>query len=170
MEKVVLKLHGVFMIIAWVVIVPNASFIARYFKESYRNVQFFGYPVWLLVSFYAQINLVVSLGKNVCNYQMTQVHVVSIVFAALFIVIGIVFAMYQTFGVIGDIPCEYDERIHFIVGWIACFLFFVQVVLGTLRPTKSGVGKTIVDAMHFFVGTISYLLARKCRTIMRAMR
>lgn len=84
----------------------------------------------------------------------------SIAFAAFFIILGAAFALYHTFGVIGTIPCEYEEWVHFVVGWIACALFFVQVVIGTLRPKEVGVGKTIVDAIHFFVGTISYVLAR----------
>ena len=58
-----MKLHGVFMIIAWITIVPNAAFIARYFKESYRHVQFFGYPVWLLVSSIKGKQLLLFLGQ-----------------------------------------------------------------------------------------------------------
>ena len=45
-----LKLHAVCMIIAWIVLIPNAHFIIRYFRESYPDVTYFDFRFPVLVS------------------------------------------------------------------------------------------------------------------------
>ncbi|CAG7831546.1 unnamed protein product, partial [Allacma fusca] len=129
-----IKLHGVFMILAWLALIPNAVFISRYIKESYRQILLFGQPIWKVA------------------------HVGLISLAGLFVFVGMVMIWSHLTAI--KVTTHYfgKEYIHMGVGYTVCVLFGIQLIVGIFRGL-SDFQNFSMNILHFLLGTIAYILA-----------
>ncbi|CAG7652876.1 unnamed protein product, partial [Allacma fusca] len=134
LKLIYLRIHGVFMIIGWIAILPNVTFVARYFKETWTDVELFDRPHWLMI------------------------HVIGTCTAGIFIFLGFLSILVHSFIIKNRVEFLLEEGLHIILGSIALFLFIVQILLGYFRPTGQK-ARMIVNIIHFINGTVSYLLA-----------
>jgi hypothetical protein len=134
-----IKLHGVFMILAWIFLIPNAVFFARYFKESYRNVRIFQLDIWKIV----------HIGLNSL--------------AGIFVLLGMIMIWVYNEQIkqrAGYYPPGYT---HMVVGYVTIALLPLQVLIGVLQLrlciSSNNLYKKLTSSAHFLVGTLSYILA-----------
>ncbi|CAG7826297.1 unnamed protein product [Allacma fusca] len=133
-----IKLHGVFMVLAWVVFIPNAVFISRYFKESYLDVHIFQLQLWKVV-----------------HIGMTSV-------AGAFILLSMVMIWWYS-GQIkeqeGYYPSAYS---HMSTGYVTVALCPIQVLIVVQKRPETSSNKfyaRFTRSLHFVVGTFTYVLA-----------
>ena len=80
--------------------------------------------------------------------------------AALFIIVGLSFGLYYSLGINGKFSMDSEENIHKIIGFVAVGLFIIQFLMGVIQ-SKAAKAKPVIRIIHFFIGLITYLIARK---------
>ncbi|CAG7822038.1 unnamed protein product [Allacma fusca] len=127
------QIHSSVMVVVWIVLVPNAIFLARYFKESWTNR--------------------LILGRRI--YFTLHVSVMVVGFFCLVVAIGsILYVTFQKRKRWNDAP---EVQGHMKIGGGACILFLVQIFSGWVRPIDEW-SRRIFSIGHWIIGTCAVFL------------
>ncbi|CAL8126114.1 unnamed protein product [Orchesella dallaii] len=119
------KFHGIMCLIVTMFLMPVSNFLARYYKETYMDVQFKGVHVWYWVHVGGSIS---SMGVLLAGH----------------------FAMSHSIESWGRSKSEY-AIFHHSLGWISIFTCILMVMYGGIRSAVMSRRKFLMKA-HSIVG------------------
>ncbi|XP_039764896.1 putative ferric-chelate reductase 1 homolog isoform X1 [Pararge aegeria] len=128
-SKLLLKLHGSFMIIAWLGAASLGIVLARYFKKTWDGKTLGGVDIWFA---YHRILMVLTWVLTVGGFILILVEV----------------GGWQTTG---DNP-------HAITGIVTVLLCFIQPIGAFFRPHPGTKNRPIFNWLHWFVGNSAHIL------------
>ncbi|CAL8147407.1 unnamed protein product [Orchesella dallaii] len=124
------KFHGIMCLIVTIFLMPVSNFLARYYKETYMDVQFKGVHVWYWVHVGGSIS---SMGVLLAGH----------------------FAMSHSIESWGRSKSEY-AIFHHSLGWISIFTCILMVMYGGIRSAVMSRRKFLMKA-HSIVGFGLYI-------------
>lgn len=124
------KIHGAFMVVAWIGIVSVSILLARHYKIVWENKTICGSKVWFF-----------------CHRSMMLLAVSMII--AAFVVI---FVHVDGWSQVAPNP-------HPILGCISTGLAVIQPIMATFRPSPTASNRYIFNWLHWFVGNVGQILA-----------
>ncbi|XP_059609941.1 putative ferric-chelate reductase 1 homolog [Phlebotomus argentipes] len=124
-----IKLHGTFMVIAWLGTTSMGILIARYFKRTWVNRQIFGTEAWFFW------------------------HRACMLFTWTFTLIAFIMIFIDVDG------WSYGEAPHAILGTITTILCFFHPILAMFRPSLGDDKRKYFNWGHRFGGVLAHLLA-----------
>ncbi|CAL8144732.1 unnamed protein product [Orchesella dallaii] len=124
------KFHGIMCLIVTMFLMPVSNFLARYYKETYMDVQFKGVHVWYWVHAGGSIG---SMGILLAGH----------------------FAMSHSMESWGRSKSEY-AIFHHSLGWISIFTHILMVMYGGIRSAVMSRRKFLMKA-HSIVGFGLYI-------------
>uniref|UniRef100_A0A1B0EZ95 Cytochrome b561 domain-containing protein n=1 Tax=Lutzomyia longipalpis TaxID=7200 RepID=A0A1B0EZ95_LUTLO len=124
-----IKLHGAFMVVAWMGTTSMGILIARYFKRTWVNQQFFGTDAWFFW------------------------HRACMLFTWTFTLIAFIMIFIDVDG------WSYDEAPHAILGTITTIVCFFHPILAMLRPGVGDEKRKYFNWGHWFGGNLAHILA-----------
>jgi hypothetical protein len=127
------KAHGCLMILAWVLFASIGIVMARYYKDMWPNNSIIGEKVWFILHVSCQI---------MCFLCVTSA------FILIFCQIG---------GYSNSLQDPYTA--HPILGIITFSLAFINPFIAAFRCKPNHPKRPIFNVIHFFVGTLAYVLA-----------
>ncbi|XP_063411610.1 putative ferric-chelate reductase 1 isoform X2 [Mytilus trossulus] len=133
-QNIMLKLHGIMMISAWILCASIGVVVARYYKPVWLEKKFLGEKVWF------------TLHRGV------------MVLAVLFCIAGftIIFVDRGTFQ---EIESDSDfKKAHPFIGIIVMCLAIIQPVMAVFRPHPGDNNRIIFNWAHWGVGIVSHFL------------
>lgn len=134
-QNIMLKLHGIMMIAAWILCASIGVVVARYYKPVWLEEKLLGEKVWFTI------------------------HRSIMVFAVLFCIAGftIIFVDRGTFK---EVESDSDvKKAHPFLGLIIMCLAVIQPVMAVLRPHPGDKHRAIFNWAHWGVGVLLHLLA-----------
>lgn len=134
-QNIMLKLHGIMMISAWILCASIGVVVARYYKPVWLEEKLLGEKVWFTI------------------------HRAIMVFAVLFCIAGftIIFVDRGTFK---EVESDSDfKKAHPFLGLIIMCLAVIQPVMAVLRPHPGDKNRAIFNWAHWGVGILAHLLA-----------
>ena len=134
-QNIMLKLHGIMMIAAWILCASIGVVVARYYKPVWLEEKLLGEKVWFTI------------------------HRSIMVFAVLFCIAGfsIIFVDRGTFK---EVKSDSDfKKAHPFLGLIIMCLAVIQPVMAVFRPHPGDKHRPIFNWAHWGVGVILHLLA-----------
>ncbi|CAG4994971.1 unnamed protein product [Parnassius apollo] len=128
-SKLLLKLHGSFMLIAWLGSASIGILLARYFRQTWVGRQLGGVDIWFA---YHRILMVVTW---------------------LLTIIGFIIILIEVGGwtSTGDNP-------HAITGIVTVILCFIQPIGAYFRPHPGTKKRPIFNWLHWFFGNAAHIL------------
>ena len=109
------------------------------------------------ISTFSFCKMPLQLSCNCPQYLNThsfQIHTTVMCTAAMFMAAALTCGVWHSIAQ-QSLASQFEERLHTIVGSVVLVLFVIQLFLGYLRPKAAPV-RTVVNIVHFFVGTITY--------------
>ncbi|XP_045156560.2 putative ferric-chelate reductase 1 homolog [Mercenaria mercenaria] len=133
----VVKLHGVMMVLAWLLFVTIGIVTARYNKNMLREKELFGTKIWF------------------------QVHRGAMVVALIFVIIGFISIFVEIGGYSQVVSTDSAAAVqaHPVIGIIVTVLGFVNPIMAIFRPGGDHKLRWIFNWAHLGVGALSLLLA-----------
>ncbi|XP_034826030.1 putative ferric-chelate reductase 1 homolog isoform X1 [Maniola hyperantus] len=128
-SKLLLKLHGSFMITAWLGAASLGIVLARYFKKTWEGKTLGGVDIWFA---YHRILMVLTWVLTVAGFILILVEV----------------GGWQTTG---DNP-------HAITGIVTVLLCFIQPIGAFFRPHPGTKNRPIFNWLHWLVGNSAHIL------------
>jgi len=133
-QNLLLKLHGIFMILAWMGCAGTAIIMARYFKDTWKGHQILGKDRWF------------------------QAHRTLMTITVLLTIVGLVLAFVHTGG------WQYDSTFisnypHPVLGLVTAILAFIQPIMAFFRPHPQTEWRVWFNWAHFLVGNAAMTLA-----------
>eukprot|EP00096_Caligus_rogercresseyi_P014050 TRINITY_DN6593_c0_g1_i2.p1 TRINITY_DN6593_c0_g1~~TRINITY_DN6593_c0_g1_i2.p1 ORF type:complete len:641 (-),score=120.12 TRINITY_DN6593_c0_g1_i2:200-2122(-) len=133
-SDILIKVHGVLMVISWMFCSFVGMMLGRYYKETWSNKKPLGMPIWFL------------------GHRSLMMSVVFLSIAALVII------MIEIGG------WNYDwtflqENPHPIIGIVTFILCLVQPLMAQVRPHPGTENRWIFNWAHWFVGNSVQILA-----------
>ncbi|RVE45028.1 hypothetical protein evm_010346 [Chilo suppressalis] len=128
-SKLLLKLHGSFMIAAWIGSASIGILLARYFRQVWVGRQLGGKDIWFA---YHRILMVLTWLLTVCGFIIILVEV-------------------GGWSTTGDNP-------HAITGIITVVLCFIQPIGAYFRPHPGTKKRPIFNWLHWLVGNSAHIL------------
>lgn len=125
-----IKIHGTFMVTAWVGFVSMAILLARHFKNTWENSTLGGVKIWFALhrgfmvaamAFFITAFIVIFVYKNGWNYQ--------------------------------------TKNPHAILGCIATSLGILNPIMALFRPAPDHKKRPIFNWLHWGVGNVAHLIA-----------
>lgn len=129
-SNILYRLHGAFMVIAWIGCASTGILLARYFKQTWVGSQICGKDQW-----FAWHRIIMATA-----WTLT---------CAAFIIIFV-----QIQGWYGE-----TSNPHGIIGCITMVLAFVQPFMAALRPAPDSPKRPIFNWSHWLVGNLAHILA-----------
>ncbi|XP_071271141.1 putative ferric-chelate reductase 1 isoform X1 [Salvelinus alpinus] len=128
-SSLLIKFHGVFMLVAWMTTVTTGVIIARYFKHDWPETRLFGCRLWF------------------------QVHRVLMTLTVLLTCVGFSLPFIYRGG------WSRHAGSHPYLGCTVMALSFIQPIMALLRPATDSSRRYIFNWMHLGTGTIARVLA-----------
>ncbi|XP_002731698.1 ferric-chelate reductase 1-like [Saccoglossus kowalevskii] len=125
------KIHGLFMMLGWVICASSALILARYYKPMWPNTKIFGKPIWF------QVHRALMVSATICTCAG---------FIAIFITVG---------GWVTSIL----ENVHAVIGIIVTALALINPIMALFRPGPGTPNRVIFNWAHWSVGTSGHILA-----------
>lgn len=131
------KLHGIMMIFAWLLLVIVGIVTARYNKDMLPEEKLFGTKVWF------------------------QVHRAAMVAAVVCVVIGFIPIFVEVEGYSQIVSEESKESVksHPILGIVVTVMCFLNPIMALFRPGNDHKFRWIFNWLHLAVGVVSQILA-----------
>lgn len=131
------KLHGIMMVLAWLLLVIVGIVTARYNKDMLPGKKLFGTKVWF------------------------QVHRAIMVMAVVFVIVGFIpiFVEIKGYSQITEQKSVSGGPAHPVLGIIATGLCFVNPIMALFRPGPDHKYRWIFNWAHFGVGVVGQTLA-----------
>jgi len=132
-SNLLLKLHGICMIAAWIGCVGTGIIFARYFKTTWKGEQLLGKDKW-----FSAHRLLMTLG-------------------IVLTMVGLILAFVHTQG------WQYDSQFirnnpHPVTGIITFILALIQPIMAAFRPHPGTSKRPIFNIAHWLVGSIAFML------------
>ncbi|KAM3958035.1 putative ferric-chelate reductase 1 homolog [Aphomia sociella] len=128
-SKLLLKLHGSFMLAAWLGTASLGILLARYFKQVWVGRQLGGKDIWFA---YHRILMVLTWLLTVCGFILILIEV-------------------GGWSTTGDNP-------HAITGIVTVILCFIQPIGAYFRPHPGTKKRPIFNWLHWLVGNAAHIL------------
>ncbi|XP_046388987.1 putative ferric-chelate reductase 1 homolog [Ischnura elegans] len=128
-SKLLLHLHGAFMIAAWLLCASTGILLARYFKKTWTGHQTCGKDQWFA---WHRCLMILTWGLTIAA------------FVIIFVEIG---------------EWSSSAGTHAILGTITTALAFIQPFMAAFRPAPSGKRRPLFNWAHWFVGNAAHILA-----------
>ncbi|EFX80429.1 hypothetical protein DAPPUDRAFT_304120 [Daphnia pulex] len=129
------KLHGIFMVTAWMLAASCGLLLARYYKLTWVGQQIMGKDLWFV---YHTILMMVT-------WTLTMI---------AFILI------FSELGGWTSIPAKQNP--HAVIGLITTLLAFIQPIMAYFRPHPDGPRRYIFNWAHWLVGKAAHVLGVVC--------
>ncbi|XP_053396447.1 putative ferric-chelate reductase 1 [Mercenaria mercenaria] len=131
------KLHGIMMVLAWLLLVIVGMVTARYNKDMLPEEKLFGTKVWF------------------------QVHRTAMVVACVFVVIGFIPIFVEIRGYSQIVSEESKESVkaHPVLGIVVTVLCFLNPIMALFRPGGDHKFRWIFNWAHLGVGAAAQILA-----------
>ncbi|GAB0093619.1 putative ferric-chelate reductase 1 homolog [Sergentomyia squamirostris] len=126
---ILIKLHGAFMVIAWLGTTSLGILIARYFKRTWVNHQIFGTDAWF---FFHRCCMLITWTFTLIAFIMIFIDVDG---------------------------WSYDEAPHAILGTITTILCFFHPILAMFRPNVGDEKRQYFNWGHWFGGNLAHILS-----------
>ncbi|KAJ8397542.1 hypothetical protein AAFF_G00438180 [Aldrovandia affinis] len=128
-SPLLIKFHGVFMLIAWMATVSTGIIVARYFKDDWPDRALFGQRVWF------------------------QVHRALMLLAVLLSSVGFILPFIYRGG------WSHSAGAHPYLGCTVMALAVIQPLMAVLRPPPDSTRRYIFNWIHMGAGTIAEIIA-----------
>ncbi|XP_022240036.1 putative ferric-chelate reductase 1 homolog isoform X2 [Limulus polyphemus] len=125
-----IKLHGSFMVTAWIGFVGLAMIIARHYKQVWQNNTLCTMNIWFAVH---QFLMLLSLSLIIAAFVLIFLHV--------------------------EGWSQVDPNPHPITGCVATGLALLQPIMALFLPKPDAKNRSIFNWLHWFVGNTSKILA-----------
>jgi len=132
-SNLLLKLHGLFMLIAWIGFAGKGIIFARYFKQTWKGKPVMGADRWF------------------------QAHRFLMVAAVIFTIIGFVLVLVYTKGWHYDMDFIRNNP-HPVIGLVTIILALIQPIMALMRPHPGTKYRPVFNWVHWFVGNAAYNL------------
>jgi len=130
--NILLRLHGAFMITAWLGSASLGMIVARYFKQTWTSTQCCKKDMWFFVH---RTMMVLTWCLNMAAFIM--------IFKE---------REWKWSIPIGDNP-------HAVLGCVTTFLCFIQPIMALMRPHPGTTMRPIFNWLHWFVGNAAQIVA-----------
>eukprot|EP00095_Tigriopus_kingsejongensis_P001362 maker-scaffold523_size146679-snap-gene-0.15 protein:Tk01362 transcript:maker-scaffold523_size146679-snap-gene-0.15-mRNA-1 annotation:"ferric-chelate reductase 1 homolog" len=131
---ILIRWHGICMVIAWLGCATSGMFIARYYKETWGRVQGCGKDVWFRCH---QLFMTLTLG---------------------FTLAGVILVVSDR-GLSSFSAEAVKANPHPVLGIVAIILALIQPVMALLRPSPQSERRWIFNWAHWFCGNAAWILA-----------
>ncbi|KAL4635095.1 putative ferric-chelate reductase 1 isoform X1 [Arapaima gigas] len=131
-STLIMKFHGVFMLIAWMTTASTGVIFARYFKHDWPSSALFGQAVWF------------------------QVHRTLMILTLLLCALGFIFPFVYRGG------WSRRAGAHPYLGCIVMALAVLQPLMAAFRPPPDSTRRWMFNWMHLSAGTIAQIIAGNC--------
>ncbi|KAG8228316.1 hypothetical protein J437_LFUL007034 [Ladona fulva] len=128
-SKLLLRLHGAFMVAAWLLCASTGILLARYFKRTWTGSQTCGKDQW-----FAWHRMIMLLA-----WALT---------VAGFVIIFVELGEWST-----------TADLHAVLGTITTALATIQPIMAAFRPAPTGKRRPMFNWAHWFVGNAAHILA-----------
>merc|ERR1719369_1919673 len=129
---ILFKLHGLFMLMAWIGCAGAGMIMARYFKQTWKGKQIFGEDRWfqahmlfmdcaVVLTVAAMVVIVIEVGVDPLNIQHLSMNA------------------------------------HPVIGLICVILAIIQPIMAAFRPHPGDSGRKIFNWAHWGVGNMAYV-------------
>jgi len=135
-SKIALRLHGAFMIFAWIGSASLGMLVARYFKQTWTSTQCCKKDIWFVL------------------------HRTLMVLTWLLTMAGFLLIFYQSGWVWiyrSDESFDKNGNPHPILGVVTTVLCFVQPFMALVRPHPGSSSRPLFNWMHWFVGNGAHI-------------
>jgi hypothetical protein len=136
-NEILIKLHGSFLVVAWLVCASTGMFTARYLKQTHTEVMPFNKAFWFVV------------------------HVVCMFTTFFFTVCGIIFIFIKKDGYLSE-GLTGSAKWHPILGLILTSLAILQVIIAFFRPHPNTPKRPLFNWVHWFVGNSAHIVGIAC--------
>ncbi|CAG7837810.1 unnamed protein product [Allacma fusca] len=131
-----IELHGVLMIIAWVLLASFGKFTARYYKKEFVGIEICGKALWFVI-------------HQICMFSTVVITVIAIIL--IFVEID------------GYTPAVATaEKYHPILGLIVFVLSILQVFIAFFRCDPGSDHRIIFNWVHWTIGTACHWFGIAC--------
>ncbi|XP_076833522.1 putative ferric-chelate reductase 1 [Brachyhypopomus gauderio] len=128
-SPLIMKYHGVLMLLAWMEVASTAIFFAGFFKPDWPEKTLFGQKVWF------------------------QVHRGLMLLMTVLTTTGFILPFIYRRG------CSTEAAVHVVLGWIVMALSVVQPIMAALRPAPDSSRRWIFRWLHWGVGNAAEVFA-----------
>merc|ERR1719369_154587 len=131
-SDLLVKLHGLFMLMAWLGCAGAGMIMARYFKQTWKGKQIFGADRWF------------------------QAHRLFMVSAVILTVAAVVVIVIE----VGVTPLNIEHlstNAHPIIGLICVILAIIQPIMAAFRPHPGDSGRKLFNWAHWGVGNMAHV-------------
>lgn len=143
------RLHGTFMVLAWILSASLGHVIARYFKRTWMIWRVYKYDVWFVVWIKFKTPRLVIFNSIIC----IQIHVSCMSFVWLFTLLGFLMILIDLKTVISSW--------HNIIGFIIVLITVVHPLAAIFGPDIDSKYYKRFYLGHLVVGSFLHLLASK---------
>lgn len=133
-SDVLIRVHGILMVLAWMACASSGMFMARYFKETWKGKQFCSKDIWFRF-----------------HQLLMGLTVVLTLIAIIIIFIDRGTAPFGTEAI--------KENAHPILGIITFVLSLIQPIMAAMRPHPQDTYRWVFNWAHWGCGNIAWLLA-----------
>jgi len=133
--RILKKLHGAFMVVAWLLLASVGTFFPRYLKQTWGERRWMDLDRWLQLH----------------RASMVAVWLLTVAAFALIVI-----------DVGGWVPQSVSENPHPLIGAIATGLAFLQPLMAALRPAPGTPRRPFFNTSHALVGYSTHALAVTC--------
>eukprot|EP00094_Tigriopus_californicus_P009690 TCALIF_09341-PA protein Name:"Similar to CG8399 Putative ferric-chelate reductase 1 homolog (Drosophila melanogaster)" AED:0.04 eAED:0.07 QI:0/0/0/0.66/1/1/3/0/663 len=131
---VLIRVHGILMVLAWMACASSGMFMARYFKETWKGKQFCSKDIWFRF-----------------HQLLMGLTVILTLIAIIIIFIDRGTAPFGTEAI--------KENAHPILGIITFVLSLIQPLMAAVRPHPQDTYRWVFNWAHWGCGNIAWLLA-----------
>merc|ERR1712038_340888 len=132
-SNILYRLHGAFMIAAWIFTASLGTILARYFKNTWTHMKCLGKDVW----FPCHVSL------------MTLTWILTLVaFVLIFVELNFEWT-----------AINIDVNPHALLGCVTTGLCFIQPLMALFRPHPNGKYRPLFNWVHWFVGNSAQIVA-----------
>lgn len=150
-SKLFLRLHGAFMLTAWIGTASVGILLARYFKQTWVGSQLCGKDQWFAVSSFIH-NAIIELTNNSFILQWHRIFMVltwSLTIAAA-VLIWLELRDWSQ-----------EDNPHAILGTITTIVCFIQPFGALFRPAPTSSKRPIFNWLHWLGGNVAHICASK---------
>lgn len=130
-STILLRLHGAFMVIAWIGTTSLGIILARYFKQTWVGKQTCGKDQWFV-------------WHRACMVTTWSLTIVA--FIIIFVEIG---------------EWSAERNPHAILGTITTIICFIQPIGALFRPAPNSKNRPIFNWTHWLGGNLAHILSSK---------
>ena len=131
--KILLKAHGILLVIAWLGCAGSGTVLARYFKDTWKDSTCCGHDQWF---FWHRFFMILVWAATIAGVVCIGVHVRGWPYDKHFIM----------------------KNPHPVLGVAALVLTFIQPFIALCRPSPASSARWIFNWSHWFVGNSAHVI------------